>query len=638
MKPSFIFPALICICAMTGFAMANEQKQIYSHEELLLMSPPGPNPYLSFLPVDAEVDWAYWHARIALDAQLRAAAMEGSRRGAVVVVNEAEPNDNPATAQALNSFGSSDGEDPELTVNGTIAPAAMPIEFLIDLEDNGDILQATEVDINPGEILTADGEIGDGPHGSANSGSGDFDFFSVQGVAAGDLISINVITAEPTQGFDPNAAIWDADGALLGFNEDIGAGNFDSRLSITAPADGTYYLSIGGWKPGGQSAVLPADPFDSGSGTGAASEGAYTVEIGLNVVQDIDCFGLDLESGDLVGADGDGAVELVELFLANGDLQMGSRQSGSGIYPDASPLPGGSVTVDFVTYESDRHTVCVQGDPGPYELDLGVFRHIFEGTGNKQILFVDFDGADIDPSIFGGPAGSAALSPFSSFIANWELLPEDEDALIDAILASLEESITADLAGQSNPDFSVEIRNSRDHADTFGVDPNVSRLIVGGTIAESGISTIGIAESIDPGNFAPGETAVILLDLLSAPAGDPNSLNQYALAPGASKIDLVGNGVGNISAHEAGHYLGNWHTENSETGTGSSIMDRGGNLAGTVGVGPDRIFGTADDEDVDFTPDLFSLAEGFTGTEHTNEKTAFALTGATEFLFGDSFE
>ena len=42
---------------------------------------------------------------------------------------------------------------------------------------------------------------------------------------------------------------------------------------------------------------------------------------------------------------------------------------------------------------------------------------------------------------------------------------------------------------------------------------------MGGTIAESGISTIGIAESIDPGNFETDETALVLLDSLSEPAG-----------------------------------------------------------------------------------------------------------------------
>lgn len=67
-------------------------------------------------------------------------------------------------------------------------------------------------------------------------------------------------------------------------------------------------------------------------------------------------------------------------------------------------------------------------------------------------------------------------------------------------------------------------------------------------------------------------------------------------------------------------------------------MDRGGNLPGTLGVGSDLTFGSDDDIDVDLIPDLFSFVEGFTGTEHTNEKTAFALSGRGDLLFSDSFE
>ncbi|MEN1729354.1 MAG: hypothetical protein AAGJ52_13025, partial [Pseudomonadota bacterium] len=541
----------------------------------------------------------------------------------------------------IGSFGTADGETAELLIEGSFAAAPTPSPFTISAEDNGSIPLASELIIQSGESFEANGTIGDGPHGSAGSGSADFDFIELPNLLAGDLISVEVLTANPTGDLDPNTALWDSSGNLLAFNEDIGAGNFDSRLVYSVENDGDLFLSIGGWKTGGQNAVLPGDPFDSASGTGAASEGAFSVTIGRNA-SDVDCYALDLEPGDMLGADGQGNVSVVELFLANGSLQMGSRGSGAGLYPGASPLPGGSVTIDFVTFESDRHAICLQGDEGAYTLELGAFRQIFEGTRRKQILFVDFDGAEIDTSIFGGP-GLRTLSPLVDFLPNWGLTAADEDAVIDAILASMEETITQDLAGQSNSFFSVEIRNSRDDDDTFGVDPNVSRLIVGGTIDESGISTIGIAQSIDPGNFEAAESALTLLDLLSAPAGNPNSLNQFAIQPGLDIIDLVGIGVGNITAHEAGHFLGNWHTENSGAGTGPSIMDRGGNLAGSVGVGSDGVFGSADDIDVDFGIDVFSFAEGFTGNENTNEKTAFALTCGTGpdiegLIFEDRFE
>lgn len=620
-----------------GIHAAADTKRAYSDVELETLPAPGPNPYLSFLPAEAEVDWEYWKAKMDYEARLRADAERAVGGRGLPIVSEVEPNDGLASAQEIVTFGTGDMDDNELFISGTIGSAAAPIPFTLDPEDDGDINQATLLNIAAGEVLTANSEIGNGPHGSAGSGSADFDFFEIQNVSAGDRISIRVITANPTDDLDPNTAVWDSSGALVGFNEDIGGGNFDSQLSVTAPADGDYFLSIGGWKSGGQSAVLPTDPFDSSSGTGAASEGLYAVEIGLNAV-DVDCFGLDLEPGDMFGAGGVDSAALLEIFTANGELQMGSEQSGTSLYPAASPLPSGTAALDFVTYNDEQHVLCVQGTPGPYEVRIGAFRQIFEGTNEKQILFLDFDGAEIDPSIFGSPPGTAVLSPLSSFLAGWGLQPSDEDALIDAILASFEESLTEDLAQQSNVNFDVEVRNSRDDVDTFGTDPNVSRLIVGGTIDESGISTIGIAQSIDPGNFEAGDTALTLLDLLSAPASNPNSLNQFALAPGVTQIELVAEGVANITVHEAGHFLGNWHTENSASGAGPSIMDRGGNLSNSVGVGGDGIFGSADDIDVDFIPDLFSFAEGFQGTEHTNEKTAFALTGSPEDIFADSFE
>jgi hypothetical protein len=89
-------------------------------------------------------------------------------------------------------------------------------------------------------------------------------------------------------------------------------------------------------------------------------------------------------------------------------------------------------------------------------------------------------------------------------------------------------------------------------------------------------------------------------------------------------VDLVGVGLGNIVAHEAGHFFGSWHTETFNDV--ASIMDAGGNLAGTVGVGPDATFGTADDVDVDLVVDVFFSFEGFSGSQDTTNRTAFGLS------------
>lgn len=616
------------------------EKKIYSARELAEMPAPGPNPYLSFLPAGAEVDWNYWNQKLAETARLRALKRgETARHLAKGGVAEIEPNDTIGTAQALADFGTGTGETSSAMINGSLAAFPAPTAFTPATEDDGDINSASATGMVSGELRTASGTIGDGPHGNTGTNNGDFDFYTVTGATPGAWVTIEVTTPEPTgqNDLDPNCAAWNSAGTLIGFNEDIDTQtNWDCRILLEVPADGTVHFSVQGFKLFFFGSPLPSDPFDSSSGSGAGSEGTYDVAFSLDAI-DEDCFSVGLEIGDVIGTGTTGAALGVFIYDNDDTLEMGSGANLGGIYPEQSPLPATGVNAERIAFEAGDSTVCTVGFPGDYTLEVSAHRSVFEGqSGTRQILFVDFDGATVDPAIFGGESGSATLSPLADFLAGWGLTAGDEDAVIDAILASMEETISQDLAGLANSQFGVEIRNSRDHADPFG-QPNVSRLIVGGTIAELGLQTIGIAQSIDPGNFGTAETGVTLLDLLSAAASDPNSLNQFSLGGGATMIDLVGTGVGNITAHEAGHFLGNWHTENDSSISAPSIMDQGGNLANSVGVGVDLVFGTADDVDVDFTTDAFVVGGGPFGTEHTGQRTAFALTLDSR-IFVDGFE
>ncbi len=86
----------------------------------------------------------------------------------------------------------------------------------------------------------------------------------------------------------------------------------------------------------------------------------------------------------------------------------------------------------------------------------------------------------------------------------------------------------------------------------------------------------------------------------------------------------MGSAIGNVTAHEAGHFFGNWHVD--QFNDRANLMDQGGNFPLLYGVGPDNVGGTADDPDVDFGEDAFSAAEGFTGTEDTLSRIAVVLT------------
>jgi hypothetical protein len=369
-----------------------------------------------------------------------------------------------------------------------------------------------------------------------------------------------------------------------------------------------------------------ADPV---TGFGTATDGQARLS-GSLTSGDRDFYSFSLRQGDVIAAAVTG-VRTLELRSPSGTLLVGSENDISFLYPPGSPLPGdraatssSGAALAYVVQTAGTYALSITGGTGSYQIELEAYRTPLEASGT-QVVFVDFDGAQVDPSIYGGPPGARALSPLSAFLPGFGLSAQDESAVIDAIMASVRESLSADLASRgSNPRFAIDLRNSRDHLDP-GDAAGVSRIVVGGTIEQLGFETIGIAQSIDVGNFALQENAVVLLDLLSAPSGSGASLQDIPRAPGVSMIQLVGTAVGNIVAHEAGHYLGDYHTTNENTQP--NIMDEGGDLANTLGLGPDGVFGTADDSDVDFGVDTYSIWEGFTGIEDTLNTVALATSG-----------
>ncbi|TWP50640.1 hypothetical protein FKR81_18665 [Lentzea tibetensis] len=331
----------------------------------------------------------------------------------------------------------------------------------------------------------------------------------------------------------------------------------------------------------------------------------------------------------MLGGSLSGSGSRLAVYDPAGREVMGSSQDITAIYAIDSPLPGGgNAVVDFVAPKAGRYVVGVEAGEGAYEARIEAFRPGTETTprGTVQTIFLDFDGARVNTRIYDPSGGLRDLSPLSRFLANWGLTARDENAVIDAVVATVRENIEKDMAAKgTNPRFAVRVLNSRDHSDPWG-QPNVSRVVVGGTTLESGIQTIGIAESIDAGNFGKEETALVLLDEISSPAGVPWSLNTY-LKPQSDRIGFIGRAVGNIVSHEAGHMAGNWHQDPRSDVHG--IMDPGGNPDRMFGVGPDGVGGTADDPDVDFTEDAFSPGEGFSGVEDTVNRTAWAYVRGT---------
>lgn len=368
---------------------------------------------------------------------------------------------------------------------------------------------------------------------------------------------------------------------------------------------------------------------------------------GQPYVRDTDWFAFDLRAGDVFDGRINGPLAAtfdLSILDANRREVAGNTRSAVGVYPIDSPLNVGGTNpnadVAFVVPVTGRYYARVSDGDSVYTLTMRVRRPELESqpVGTKQKLFLDFDGEMVRRDIF-DPAtpGTARLAPLVDFLPSWGLTAADESRMIDKIIQQFQSKFfgvnaisgvggngwytATGIAGQ----FDLEILNSRDHADPWG-QPNVSRIVIGGTSTELGFSVLGIAQSIDVGNFATEETAIVVLDLMNA---------TYGALPRAGNVpleDVLAAGIGAVAAHEAGHFFGAWHTINSNTSY--QLMDAGGvggTLRNRVGIGPDGVFGTPDDEFVGFGTDVYdplaSLIEF--GRQNSAATLAFGLSTGT---------
>lgn len=592
------------------------------------------NPYLGLLPSLRGVDFAAWAAKARQEArtraadpavqQVRAAARTRGLREALSYTERetgsiAGGNDNLATAERIDGFGLGSGRNNQVRIGGTLAdsgPAVRP--RLHAPEDNGSIPLAADTGIRGNAAVRIPGQIGDGPHGSRGDRKGDFDWYKVV-AKPGETIVADL------QGSMVPAIIMITDdrGNELGTGLSFGSPGFPNAAArYLSTTGGTYYIFVEGMSS------WQNDPFNSGSGGGVGEEGLYTLTVG-SWVADRDAFLVRLSKGDVLGATVDGQAHSLSVQRLDGSYATGTTNNDlSGNYPPGSPLPGGGLaTVAFVAETDGWYALVTERGAGPYTLSADVYRPAPESDPSSAVqkVVLDFNGATVNPATYGGSAGSATLGPLKSFVAKWGLPATALPALADKITATVAENLRADLIAKgNNPNVAVEIVNGLKAPDDFG-KPNVAKVVVGGTIKQAGIETIGIAQFIDPGNFSQEDSALVLLDVMSAPKGSSDgSLNTY-LTPGSNRLDFVGQAIGNVVSHEIGHLIGNYHTDNGNNVT--SLMDAGGTgFWRLFGTGPDKVGGTADDGDTDLATDTFFPAEPFVGTENTLNVAAWAFS------------
>lgn len=609
--------------------------QVAPKDAALPGTPDAANPYLSLLPDLTRANYAGWHRRLAADARQRVRSKEYREQRATaaqltpasqlaVVHDEEEPagtngsNDTLASAERIGEFGTKAGKNNVLRIVGERADLSPPSSEALPPvpEDNGSIPLAGDTGIEGGAAVTTTGVIGDGPHGSSGSGSGDFDFYTV-GVSAGESVVADTVGSP----MDTVLVLYDDEGNQVAANDDTE--DLTSAISYRSDEAGTYYLAVGGYSFLG---TVPADPFDSGSGPGAGDEGDYNLSVAAQET-DSDKYAVQLRPGDVIGGVGQQAARSLTVFRPDGEPMVGADGlDASFLYAPESPLPGGgNTTIAYVAEEAGWYVLGIGGDVGAYQVQLEGYRPGAQTDRKRsQTVLLDFEGGRVNTGIWGG-AGVRELSPFSAFLSRWGIARDREEAMIRRIRSQVYDSLQTELEGGLNEGLKVRVATTRYQPNLEGRD-NVSRVIVGGTIEQSGISTIGIAQYIDPGNYGHEDQSLVLLDALSSDAGPPFSLNTY-LAPRSRREAFVAQALGNIIAHEVGHTVGNYHTDNlSEV---VNTMDAGGaGFDNLFGVGPDGVGGTADDLDVAFTEDAYIPSEGFTGLEDTLNVTAWAYPGS----------
>ncbi len=376
---------------------------------------------------------------------------------------------------------------------------------------------------------------------------------------------------------------------------------------------------------------------------------------------DVDWYRADLRGGDIIDVrlEGiQGVVFDVTMMDSTGQEIAGSQGSVAPLgIPQFSPYgPGSPLSVDgnvsfaYTAPATGTYYFRVADGFGAYSLGLKAYRPTIEkmAIGATQKVFVDFNGATVDLATFGLPLGTGRLSPMTNYFAQAGLQRSDEALFVQTFMNYLKENFD-DLATTGNNgrrsltgvngQFDIEFTNSFEHPDP-GFDPMVTRLIVSGDASQLGnLAARGISNSVDMGNFQTNGIVVVLPDVYMNPASG-DFIGAVPRAANRTLLDATAKAMAATASHELGHSFGAFHQDNSNSVI--TLMDSGGLPIGPsrMGVGPDGIYGTPDDIDIDFGPDDYAPVEGNIGIENTATLLAFALSTGTVggFVTGNVFQ
>ncbi len=177
-------------------------------------------------------------------------------------------------------------------------------------------------------------------------------------------------------------------------------------------------------------------------GFGPDESTAILVNGSLSTTDLSDLFEVELDGGDVISVGMSGTAERVALRDARGVNLMSSVYNAGRVAPDSSPVAGvGRAALSWVVTTPGTYYVDVFDGTGDYFLDLQILRAglVDQPIGSHQILYLDFDGAQVDTSEFVAGGDVRTLSPLTDFMSDWGLDPvNDLDAVIDVIVATVE--------------------------------------------------------------------------------------------------------------------------------------------------------------------------------------------------------
>ncbi|MEO8493491.1 MAG: GEVED domain-containing protein, partial [Planctomycetota bacterium] len=256
--------------------------------------------------------------------------------------------------------------------------------------------------INVSNLLQLDGrgavhieaQIGNGAFGAT---SGDYDFYRIRTVEAGQLITVDT-NAQTLAGFDPlinpnplntTVGIYNVSGTLVASNLDDGE-TTDSFLTYLVPTPGDYIVVVHGF-----GAQFQTSPFNPGSGPGPGTIGRYELDIKLDdAVLPTGSPLLQREGDGTVSDDGDlnkaipalsvAGVAVASGVIGNGPIDpMTNLPTGDYDWYRVSAIAGQIITVDVDAVNLARGST----------LDSSVFIYDQAGTIRDQN---DDDGSSTD--------------------------------------------------------------------------------------------------------------------------------------------------------------------------------------------------------------------------------------------------